>query len=233
MNSAVLAAQTPIIDVASLSLGETTVRAALRLASGQAAIGATASAIALTEGVLEFMFWSKLKLTVPVVLASSLLCGTVLMAYRAMGLPHGPVVAGKQPPRVPVGPEGKPTVPASSGVDSPELDAIGKARIEVAAKLRDAAQRLQQEGEVSVVEYLTAQKRYDDVVADVMVKTDADRLRLLEREITTFKRIEDGTRELFHRGVVTQGALLTAELARLDAEYALAKAKAKARGNAK
>jgi outer membrane protein TolC len=92
---------------------------------------------------------------------------------------------------------------------------------------------LQQVGEIGVVEYLTAQKRYDDVVADVMVKTDADRVRFLEREVSTFKQIEDGTRELFQKGLVTQGALLAAELTRLDAEYALAKAKAKARGNAK
>jgi RNA polymerase sigma factor (sigma-70 family) len=229
----VLAGQTPLVDVTSLSMVESTVQAALRLVSGQAAIGATASAIALMEGVLKLMFWSKLKMTAPVVLASALLCGTGLMGYRAMGLPQAPAAAGKQQPRARVDPEGKPTVGASSRAESPELDAIGEARIGVAAKLRDAAQRLWQGGEINVVEYLTVQKRYDDVVADVMVKSDADRVRFLEREVSTLKHIEDGTRELFRKGQVTQQDLLTAELAQLDAEYALAKAKAKVRGNPK
>jgi hypothetical protein len=187
----------------------------------------------LMEGVLKIMFWSKLKMTAPVVLGSALLCGTGLMGYRAMGLPQAPAAAGKQRPRAQVDPEGNPSVPAASGSESPELDAIGNARIGVAAKLRDAAQRLWQEGEINVVEYLTAQKRYDEVVADVTVKTDADRIRFLEREVTTLKQIEDATRELFRTGQAPQRDLLTAELARLDAEYALAKAKAKARGISK
>jgi RNA polymerase sigma factor (sigma-70 family) len=229
----VFAGQTPIIDVTSVSLVARTVHAALRLASGQAVIGATSSAIALMEGVLRIMFWNQLRMTAPVVLASALLCGTGLMGYRAMGLPQAPAAAGKQQPRAQIDPEGKPTVPASSGSESPELDAIGKARIEVATKLRNAAHRLWQAGEINVVEYLTVQKRFDEVVADVTVKTDADRVRFLEREVTTLKQIEDPTRELFRRGQVTQSDLLMVELARLDAEYALAKAKAKARGNSK
>jgi outer membrane protein TolC len=173
------------------------------------------------------MFWSKLKTTATILMAGALLSGTALLGHRAIGLPQAPAAAGKQQPRARVDPEGKPTAAAPTGFESPELEAIGKARIEVAAKLRDATQRLWQAGEINIVEYLTVVKRYDEIMADVMVKTDADRVRYLEHQIATLKQIEDGTRELFRRGQATQRDLLTAELARLDAEYSLAKAKAR------
>jgi RNA polymerase sigma factor (sigma-70 family) len=229
----VLAGQTPIIDMASVSLVEKTVHAALQIASGRADIGATASAMALMEGVLKIMSFSNLKMTASVALASALLCGTGLMGYRAMGLPQAPAAAGIQRPRAQGDPKGKPTVPTSSSSESLELDAIGTARIAIAAKLRDAAHRLWQGGETNVGDYLTAQKRYDEVMADVMVKTDADRVRFLEREVTTLKQIEERMRELFRRGQCTERDLLTTELARLDADYALTKAKSKARGTSK
>jgi outer membrane protein TolC len=102
--------------------------------------------------------------------------------------------------------------------------------MDLAQRMRDSAFRLYQEGEMSVVDYLAAQKRYDEVVADVTVKTDADRIRFLERQVATLKQIEDRTRELFRRAIVTQVDGDLAELARLDAEYALAKLRAKVRG---
>jgi RNA polymerase sigma factor (sigma-70 family) len=229
----ILAGPTPLIDLTSASLVEKTVQAALRRASGLAALGSTASAITLTEGVLRIMFWSKFKTTAAILMAGALLSGTALLGHRAMGLPQAPAAAGKQQPRARVDTGGTPAATTPSGFESPELEAIGKARIEVAAKLRDATHGLWQAGEISLVEYLTVQKRYDEVVADVMVKTDADRVRYLEHQIATLKRIEDRTRELSSRGQTTQRDLLTAELARLDAEYALANAKARARGNSK
>jgi outer membrane protein TolC len=68
-------------------------------------------------------------------------------------------------------------------------------------------------------------KRYDEVAADI-VKTEADRIRFLERRVDTLRKIERAVRKLFDSGHVRQTDVLTAELARLDAEYALAKAKA-------
>jgi RNA polymerase sigma factor (sigma-70 family) len=227
----VFAGRMPIVDVTPAALLETTVLAGLQLASGQAEIGAASSVIALTEGVLKFMFWSKLKLTAPVALASALLCGTAMIGYRAMGLPQGPEAAGKQQPRTSADLEVKPIGRPAFHSESSELNAIGKARIAVATKLRDAAKQLWQGGQINVTEYLTSQKRYDEVVADVTMVTDADRVRFLERQVRTLKQIEDGTKELFRMGSVTQQELLTTELARLDAEYALAKAKARALGN--
>lgn len=113
-----------------------------------------------------------------------------------------------------------------AGFESPNLEAIGKARIGIAAKLRDETKLLWQGGEINVVEYLNAEKRYGEVVADVTVKTEADRVRYLKHLIATLKKIEDATRELHRTSQATQRDILTAELARLDAEYVLAKANA-------
>ena len=178
------------------------------------------------------MFWSKLKTTAAIVMAGALLSGTGLLGYRAMGLPQAPAATGKQQPPARVGPEGKPASAAPSGAES--SDSRPSARPGSQSRRNcETRQGLWQGGEISLLDYLTAQKRYDEVVADVMVKTDADRIRYLEHQIVTLKQIEARTRELFRTGQVTLHDTLAAELARLDAEYALAKAKAKARGNSK
>jgi hypothetical protein len=179
------------------------------------------------------MFSSKIKPIQVVAMAGALVAGTALMAHRALGLPQPSADAGNQQgtgikPR-----DGGQAATAHSGSESPGLEAIGKARIEVAAKLRDSTKSLFERGEVNVVEYLTAQKRYDEVVADVMVKTADDRIRYLGHRIATLKRIEDAMRELFRRNQASTRDVLEAELARLDAEYELAKAKANARSGSK
>jgi hypothetical protein len=179
------------------------------------------------------MFGSKLKTTTSLVMAGALLSGTALLGHRAMGLQQGPAAGRKLQPGARGDRAGEPAGAPPRGVGSPEIEAIGKTRIEVATKLRDATRALWREGQTTLVELLTVQKHYDDVVADVMVKTDADRLRYLAQRVSTLKEIEDGTRELYRRNRAPQRDLLTAELARLDAEYALAKAKAEARGDSR
>jgi len=178
------------------------------------------------------MFLGKIKMTVAIVMAGALVTGTVLLGRRASALPQASVDASKQQVAG-VNSDGKASATAPSGSESHELEAIGKVRIEVAAKLLDATQRLYRQGEVNIVEYLTAQKRYDEVVADVMVKTATDRVRYLGHQVATLKKIEDATRELSRRGQATPRDMLAAELARLDAEYALAKARVDARSSSK
>ncbi len=87
--------------------------------------------------------------------------------------------------------------------------------------------RLFHEGEIGITEYLTAQKHFDEVVADVMVKTDADRVRHLESQVAGLKQLEDRARKLHASGMIRESDVLTLELARLDAEYALLQAKLK------
>ena len=108
---------------------------------------------------------------------------------------------------------------------STDLEAIGQARVAVAKKLRDASMTLWQQGEISITEYLLAQKRYDEVVAEVMVKTDADRIQFLERRVAGLKQLEEAGRKLYRSGMIRQSDVFSAELARLDAEYDLAKAR--------
>ena len=152
------------------------------------------------------MFGSKLTTTAAILMAGALLTGTALLGHSAMGLPQAPAASGKQQPQARVDADGNRVAAAPSGSESTELDAIGKARIGVAAKLRDRVFRRWQAGEISIADYLTMQKRYDDVVADVTVKTDADRVRHLERQVATLMQIEDHTRTL-HRRVKTRSTM--------------------------
>ena len=221
-----LAGSSPVIEGKSASLVETTVQAAMRLASGQAAIGATASAIALTEGVLTMMFWGKLKLTMAIGVAAVLLSGTGLIGYRAVGCVQAPATAARQQPKDSGRPQGKPAAPAPAAAPSAELETIGRARIAVAKKLRPHVQavsrRRDRHHRVS-----DAQQHYDEVVADVMVKTDADRVRYLESRVAGLKQLEDRAGKMHASGMIRESDVLTLELARLDAEYALVKAKLK------
>ena len=141
------------------------------------------------------MFWTRLRTYAAIVLAGALLSGTGLVGYRAMGRAQAPAAAAGQQPEGRAGPAAKPAAPTATGTAFSELDAIGKARVEVARKLRDAAERTWREGESGLVDYLTALKRYDEVVADVVVKTEADRIRFLERQVATLKQIEEACPE--------------------------------------
>jgi RNA polymerase sigma factor (sigma-70 family) len=227
----ILAGTGPAIDATTLSMVEMTVQAALRLASGEPAPGVATSVIALMKGALRIMFWSKVKTTAAVAMTGALLCGTGVLGYRAMGRqqvsPSGQ--SGTKRERSDVTRSAAPP----SDPESAELVALGKARIELAERIRNSVFTLFKEGEATVGDYLAAQKRYDEVVAEVMITTDADRVRFLERQVAGLKQVEDHVRQLFDRGQVQRFDADRAKLARLDAEYALAKAKAKVISNAK
>jgi hypothetical protein len=231
--SAILGGSPTLINCKSASLVETTVEVALGLGSGQGIIPSTASAIALTEGVLKTMFWNKLKTHVAIVLAGALLCGTALVSHRAMGRAQAPAPAAGEQPAEPNRPAGKQSTTVLSDLELPDLAALTRNRLRVAQELRDTAAKLYREGETSLVDYLTWQKRYDDIVAEVTVKTDADRLRFLEHRVALLKQIEDTTRKGHASGSARTFDVLVAELARLDAEEALAQTVAKSRGRAK
>jgi RNA polymerase sigma factor (sigma-70 family) len=224
-----LAVRTPTFETASASVVEPIVRAAIGLALGGSVAGTRASVMSLMKGALEIMFWSRIKMTAAVAMAGLLLGSTGLLGYRAMGRQHSPApapAAGQQPAK----PDGFDVKPAAAALSRPELAvlaAIGQARLEVAEKMRDAARALWQGGEMTSVDFLAAQKRYDEAEADVTATTDADHVRCLERQVSRLKQIEDFTRKLVRRSQGSQLDALAAELARLDAEYALAKAKAK------
>jgi RNA polymerase sigma factor (sigma-70 family) len=208
------------------SLTALTVETALRFAAGSAATGVVSSAIAVTEGMMSVMFMSKLKLILTVAITSGVIVsGTALLGHRAMGLPRAQPAEAKPQPKGQVGTAEKPTEPALPAPES--LSQNAKARLDIAKKLRDNAYILFQEGEVDLVKCLSAQRRYDDVVGAVTVKSAADRVRFGEVRVAALKRIEQIVRELHAKGQVSEIEVLTVELDRLEAEDALAKAKAK------
>ncbi len=84
------------------------------------------------------MFWGKLKPTMAIGLAAILLSGTGLVGYRAVGRAQAPADSARTPRKNSGRPQGKPAAPASAAAPSAELEAIGRARIAVAKKLRDA-----------------------------------------------------------------------------------------------
>jgi hypothetical protein len=217
--------------VAPASMVEPIARAAVQLTAGRSVSGVPVSTMALMKGALRIMFWSKLRTTAAVALTGALLCGSGFLGYRAMGRQQV-APSGQEPTKRGVS-DAKPASAVPSDVDSQELAALGKARMELAKKLRDLSRQLWESGETSITDYLAAQRRFDEVVAEVMVKTDADRIQLLERTVAGFKRLEDHFQVLHRAGQVRESDVLVVELGRLDAEYDLAKARARAGGHSK
>ncbi len=172
------------------------------------------------------MFWIKLKTCAAIVLAGALLSGTGLMGYRAMGRAQAPTAAAGQQPEGRAGPDGKPAA-RRPGTASTELEAIGKARVAVAKKLRDAAMTLWQRGEI---EHHRVPDRAETLRRSRGGGHGQDRRRSHPVPRATGGRAQAARRgrpkAATTSGMIRQSDVFTAELARLDAEYALAKAKA-------
>jgi RNA polymerase sigma factor (sigma-70 family) len=100
-------------------LFESTIKAALGVAAGRAAAGlASATAVALTEGVLRTMFLGKLKLLATVVVAvGAVATGAGVLAYQD----PAPEARPRAAPRIP------PPRPRAAEVASPEAQAPGEA----------------------------------------------------------------------------------------------------------
>ena len=216
-----------------------TTRAAAGLITQQAAIGSLGSIGALTEGVLSVMFWNKVRLVCGVILAASLVGGTALLAYWPAGEEEGPLAVQKAEEKENKIADGKPGQAGpgtNEGGASRELTGIGLARLDVAKKLRDEAYtRFVGNGHQTFTEFLAWHNRYYDVMGDVLVTSDADRLKFLEHRLAKFKQWENFVREMIKGENKFGGAdLLAVELDRLDVEYQLTKLRSalRARGAA-
>jgi RNA polymerase sigma factor (sigma-70 family) len=210
------------------TLAQTTTQTAMHLVGNPAALATIASVGSLTEGALRIMFWNKLKLITAGILASALFAGTALMAYWATGSQEGRLPA--QPPVPPARNHAltnpRSIAPESEGTQT--LSPSAKARLDVARKLRDKMfDRVQVDPSFGSSEVLACQNRYEDVISDVFVKTDADRVRFLEHRVATLKQIEQYYGHLFKNGQMAPTDPLSVELYRLDAEDRLVKARAK------
>jgi hypothetical protein len=174
------------------------------------------------------MFWNKLKTFAAVILAGGLFAGTALLAYRSAGQEQGrpPAPQDGVPAKDGSAAQPHPNARSSAGVQS--LSPRAKARLDVAKKLRDLTfQRRQIDPSAEFADILAAQNRYDEVVAEVLVNTEADRVRFMEHRLATLKRIEQYITDLFKGAQVGRIDVLAAELYRLEAEDRLEKAGAK------
>jgi RNA polymerase sigma factor (sigma-70 family) len=224
-----LTADAPGPAVPAALLGATTHVAAVFVANG-AASGTTASVRSLPEGALRAMSLSKLKIITTAILACGLVAGTALLAHWSWGFPQvrPPEPRADAPSHDGVESKSPPTVPDPAGTRS--LSPTATARIDVAKRLRDGIyERYRIDPSSSFTEVLTWQNRYHEVIAEVLVKTDADQIRFLEHRVASLKRIEQFIKDVFNNRLASSNDVLAAELYRLEAEDRLEKARAKAK----
>jgi sigma-70-like protein len=210
------------------TLAEMTTHAAVQLGANRAATGTMASVGSLTEGVLRVMFWNKLKVMTAAILAGGLFTGTALLAYWSAGPQQGasPVPQAEASAKDGAGAKPRPNVLDSAGAQS--LSPNAKARLDVARKLRDLTyERWKIDPVTEFTEALAWQNRYHEVVGELLVKTDADRVRFLEYRVAALKRTEDFVKEAFKSTRGSPIDVLAVELYRLEAEDRLEKARAK------
>jgi RNA polymerase sigma factor (sigma-70 family) len=223
-----LSAEMPTATVPD-PLAEITAHAAVQAALGRAAIGTTASVGSLMEGALRGMFWNKVKLMAAGTLAGGLFAGTAALAYWSSGLERGQAPAPKAdaPANDAAAAKPSPGAPVSAGLQS--LSPNAKARLDVANKLRRwtyERSRIDPSQDFTT-EFLRCQNRYYDVAQEVLVKTDADRVRFLEHRLAIVKRTEKYIKDLQKGSGTSPGEALAAELDRLEIEDRLEKAKAR------
>jgi RNA polymerase sigma factor (sigma-70 family) len=213
-------------DSVPASLTTITVENALRFAAGKGATGTMASTIALMEGALRVMFVSKLKLITALGLAGgALIGGGALVGHGAMGRAQVAPAAVKPEPGTQNGLQEEPAAIAPIGTDT--LSPSATARLDVARKLRDAMHTLYRAGEIDLAKYLNSQRHLDVVEGDLLIKTPADRVRFQEGRVTRLKGLEQHLAGQVRAGQASSIDRLTIESERLEAEEALAKAKAR------
>jgi len=210
-------------------LAEITTDASVRVAVNRAVTGTMSTVGSLTKGALRVMFWNKLRLMTAGILAAGLFAGTAALAYWSSGRqqdrspgPQGEATAKDGAARKPA-----PGATASTGLQS--LSPNARARLEIANNLRRwTFERSQIDPwQDFIKEFLRCQNRYYVVAEDVLVKTDADRVRFLEHQLAVLKRTEKVVKDIDKRNGSTSGNALEVELDRLEAEDRLEKAKAR------
>ena len=117
------------------------------------------------------------------------------------------------------------SAPSVTLTDEQKRERIAK---RIALELREFARRLLAEGETSFSDFVAAERRYLEIRLEV-TRSESDRVRFLEEELSRMKQLEKQAQVLFRNGQATQSDLKRSELARLDIEYALAKLRAKTR----
>jgi RNA polymerase sigma factor (sigma-70 family) len=210
------------------SLAEITTHAALKIVATRAVTVTTASVGSLTEGALRMMFWSKIKVITVAILAGCLVAGTAVLARWSAGQEQRRAPEPQAEARAKTGAESKSAATVRAPAGARPLSPTAKARLEVAKKMRDGiSERVRIDPNAGFTEVIVWQNRYHEVIAEVLVKTDADQVQFLEHRLALLKRIENYVEEMRKNGFFGQTELFAIEMYRLEAEDRLEKATAK------
>jgi RNA polymerase sigma factor (sigma-70 family) len=231
----------PAAPPAALAIA--TVKAALLVASGSIpATGViTPTVISLTEGVLQTMFLTKLKMGATLVVAVGLLSGSAaIFAYPRPGAQSA--VQEKEQRRtqeplqqandekiqtlqVPMLGEEKVKTLLATAPGGEKMKSLLKARLEAAQTEMIARMKQHLAGRGTLDFLLDTSQRLRKAELELCIQK-SDRLLVLENQVQIMKKIVELNQERFNAGRITVDDLKVAEFYLLDAEIDLERAKA-------
>ncbi len=197
----------------SPALVAATTRAALAFSVGRMGAGlASASAVALTQGVLRMMMYSKLKVGLAVLLSTGFVAvGSGMLAAQ------GPGDAPRGRPRAEAPPTAR-EAPAEVG----DLASLGRSRVEMARKRYQTQRALFERGETSYERPLNASQTWMDAERDAD-ESQAGRLAAIRAHLDRIKEIEQLVTPRIAAGLATSLDVEEVQTRRLDAEFLLAR----------
>jgi RNA polymerase sigma factor (sigma-70 family) len=219
------------------SLAEATIRAVRPfLPHLTTAWGAVPPAALIAEGVIQAMFWSRIRILIVVSLVVGLAAtGSSIAFYRGQGAPQAvpqaskPVITTEPEPRASSAPTPAPV--RSDNESPPPLSDRAQSRIMIARQIRDHYFRRYQAGQVDLDDYLKWQMRFTDLIEAEVGRAlkDFDPVMLLDTELKGFRTLERHVNELVEKKQVGEIDSKIIEFYRLEIEEKLERAKAKAR----
>ena len=189
-----------------------TSRAALAFSVGRMGAGlASASAVALSQGVLRMMMYSKLKTGLAVLLSTSFVAGSGMLAAQ------GPGGAPRAEPKAEA-----PTVAQNDATGQDDLATLGKRRVEKARKRWETQLAFYNEGRITIDRLLDASQILMDAERDAD-ESRAGRLAAIRAHLDRVKEVERREMAELAAGRATAADVEEAQTRRLDTEYRLAK----------
>ncbi len=205
------------------ALADVTLKAAGLIAAGKTAAGVvSAPVVALTEGVLQAMFLSKMR-TAGVVLACLVLlgAGVGVLAYQKPAVDPGGAQAAAPAPE-----EKKKEEPPAPAKDNAEVQALLKERLEVAKHGYAAARQEYEAGATGSEALVQWSEKVLEAELDRTDKKD-ERLALLKKHIERLQDAEEIQKARYDAGRVSIKDYDAAKLARIEAQLRLAREKVK------
>jgi RNA polymerase sigma factor (sigma-70 family) len=207
------------------NLIDTTIKAAVLVAVGKAAADvASPSVAALTEGVLRAMFLSKLRIA-GVILVCLVLLGAGVGVLARQGQEGAPPAGGQAAAPAPDDKK-KEEPPADKAKADDEIKALLKARADTAETVVNARYQEFVAGRGTLDILLRySEKRLEAELEQTDKKEE--QLAALKKHLELMQEIEKINQARFDAGRVSIADLAASQLARIEAELRLARAKAK------